>query len=276
MKTRTLLMAAPLCGSMILARPAAAEFLGLFAVQKPDALGIFTVNIYAQFTGREGDFVYAVNGTWNRPLNVNLYGAFGGTFYQNPFGGDLPPNQLFFTFFPSLEYDTFVTIGRKTTSAADPDLTSLATRWPGFDNCGLEMDVSAWYISPWDINGNPTPQGIPDANGRVLLMQLSIEGAAAESAVIYGTILVSGFNSPGGVENAFQEYVSFQYGEDFCLCLWNLNGDCQVGINDLLILLAAWGDDSCYLVLEDGTVGIDDLMALLANWGPCPKSECCP
>ncbi len=268
MKVRTILAAAPLCGSMILARPAAAEFLGLFAVQKPNALGIFTVNIYAQFTGREGDFVFAVAGTPLSPLNVNLYGAFGGMFYQNLFGGDLAPNPGFFSVFPSLAYDTFVTIGRKTGPQPIPDATTLAPGWPGFDNCGLETSGSGWYIGPTD------PQGQPDANNRVLLMQLSTENP---SPIIYGSIVVSGYNSPGGPENAFQEYVSFQIGEDFCLCSWDLNFDCNRGINDLLTLLAAWGSDSCYLVFdEDGTVDQNDLMALLAAWGPCPKSKCCP
>ncbi|MCZ6543115.1 MAG: hypothetical protein O6768_05575 [Planctomycetota bacterium] len=55
-------------------------------------------------------------------------------------------------------------------------------------------------------------------------------------------------------------------------CPWDLNGSGDVGILDLLALLAAWGpnpgDPADFD--GDGTVGILDLLALLANWGPCP------
>ncbi len=52
--------------------------------------------------------------------------------------------------------------------------------------------------------------------------------------------------------------------------LGDLDGDCHVGITDLLSLLAAWGPcpPPCPADLdEDGTVGITDLLLLLANWG---------
>ncbi len=53
----------------------------------------------------------------------------------------------------------------------------------------------------------------------------------------------------------------------------DLDGDGEVGIADLLILLAAWGvcpdpPDECPADLDgDGAVGIVDLLLLLANWG---------
>ena len=43
-------------------------------------------------------------------------------------------------------------------------------------------------------------------------------------------------------------------------CPWDLDGDDNVGINDLLDLLADWGSP----------YGINDLLDLLAAWGPCP------
>ena len=43
-------------------------------------------------------------------------------------------------------------------------------------------------------------------------------------------------------------------------CPWDLDGNNDVGIGDLLIVLADWGNP----------YGIGDLLALLANWGPCP------
>ena len=46
-------------------------------------------------------------------------------------------------------------------------------------------------------------------------------------------------------------------------CPWDLDGNCDVGIGDLLILLPDWGNP----------YGIGDLLALLAAWGPC---QCAP
>ena len=47
----------------------------------------------------------------------------------------------------------------------------------------------------------------------------------------------------------------------------DLDADCEVGILDLLILLAAWGEAGSPADLNnDGVVGILDLLTLLANW----------
>ncbi len=45
---------------------------------------------------------------------------------------------------------------------------------------------------------------------------------------------------------------------DACAVAWDLDGDCSVGITDLLDLLASWGNPW----------GITDLLDLLASWGP--------
>ncbi len=48
----------------------------------------------------------------------------------------------------------------------------------------------------------------------------------------------------------------------------DLNWDCQVGILDLLSLLADWGiPDSPADLNNDGIVNVLDLLILLANWG---------
>jgi len=55
-------------------------------------------------------------------------------------------------------------------------------------------------------------------------------------------------------------------------CPGNLDGDDEVGINDFLDLLAAWGPNPGHPADLDGddVVGINDFLMLLANWGPCP------
>ncbi len=54
-------------------------------------------------------------------------------------------------------------------------------------------------------------------------------------------------------------------------CPIDLDGDGDVGVPELLELLAAWGSDPCGPpdYDGDGVVGVPDLLILLAAWGPC-------
>ena len=47
------------------------------------------------------------------------------------------------------------------------------------------------------------------------------------------------------------------------------NGDGQVNVDDLLIVISSWGPcQGCTADFNlDGMVGVDDLLTLLANWG---------
>jgi hypothetical protein len=55
-------------------------------------------------------------------------------------------------------------------------------------------------------------------------------------------------------------------------CPPDINGDGDVTVLDLLMLLAAWGPcPSCPEDINgDGEVSVLDLLELLAAWGPCP------
>ena len=64
--------------------------------------------------------------------------------------------------------------------------------------------------------------------------------------------------------------------QDPC-CPADLDGNNDVGISDLLILLADWGPcpdcGDCGVDLDgDGSVGVSDLLILQAAWGPCDGS----
>ena len=54
-------------------------------------------------------------------------------------------------------------------------------------------------------------------------------------------------------------------------CPADLNGDGKVNIDDLFIILGAWGTcNNCPEDLNgDGKVNIDDLFVILGEWGPC-------
>ena len=55
-------------------------------------------------------------------------------------------------------------------------------------------------------------------------------------------------------------------------CPADINRDGEVGFNDLVSLLSAWGmcDGLCLADLDgDGAVGFTDLVSVLSAWGPC-------
>ncbi len=56
-------------------------------------------------------------------------------------------------------------------------------------------------------------------------------------------------------------------------CPWDLDGNGQVNVTDLLALLAAWGTDPGAPPDFDGNGSVDvtDLLAFLGRWGPCPS-----
>ncbi len=56
------------------------------------------------------------------------------------------------------------------------------------------------------------------------------------------------------------------------VCSADIDGDLNVGVPDLLALLAAWGPNAGHPAdLDgDGVVAVPDLLTLLAAWGPCP------
>lgn len=56
-------------------------------------------------------------------------------------------------------------------------------------------------------------------------------------------------------------------------CPWDLDGNGDVGVTDLLAMLAAWGTPALGPpdMDGDGFVGVTDLLALLGHWGGCPE-----
>ena len=96
---------------------------------------------------------------------------------------------------------------------------------------------------------------ILDAND-VVLVSVDRGGLGVEEAVQF---------DPPGSPNTLKLRVTVLD----CANAYDLDGDCTVGILDLLSLLAAWGKNPGHPADfdGDGTVGIFDLLVLLANWG---------
>ena len=80
-------------------------------------------------------------------------------------------------------------------------------------------------------------------------------------------------NPPGGGPIVDMGAYEFQV---VSVCPWDLDGDGNVFVTDLLLLLMDFGscDGSPADFDGDGCVTVVDLLTLLANWGPCPGSGC--
>ena len=57
---------------------------------------------------------------------------------------------------------------------------------------------------------------------------------------------------------------------DICECLADVNGDLMVGVEDVLYVIAEWGNANESVDLnQDGIVDVLDLLEIVGAWGPC-------
>ncbi len=193
---------------LIAAGTADAGFVGLSVVGKeapilgPNAI---VCNVFAVFNAPGLDRFISGAGTPNSPLDIHVV---GGTFFQSPFGSDTAPNSAFFPTFPTLVFDTFVSIGQKATGPNGqpaPALT-LTPGWPGFGPSALVGNNLGWANTPADPNTDPFNALFINGNGSVLIGQFSTTNGTGISGMLrilvtsdgVGTQLnVSFFHVPG-------------------------------------------------------------------------------
>ena len=259
MNVKTLAVAASVSVPLILSGSASGGFVGISTTSKPNEFGLFVVNIYAEFDRPGEDHMIGVAGTSLTPLLIEVI---GGVFYNHPFGNDHAPNPSLIEFFPSLAYDSFYTIGKKS-SAGVEDLIISANMNPP-NGSTIQTTVGGWFVPTDAPQGNPfDPANSFPGDGQILIGQFS----TADGSAIQGTMLLEYIIS-GVVTHSV---VSFQH-PLAQPCPWDCGGDDDgnVGIVDFLALLAQWGTPGSCDFDGCGVVGITDLLALLANWGPCP------
>ncbi len=194
MKVKTLCLLAGTCAPLIGTASIQAAYTGLVVESKPNGFGIFVCNVYAQFNNPGADFLQSVLGTPGAPMNISVM---GGTFYQNPLGTDRPPNPAIFPIFPSLRYDTFVSIGVKSFNPNDPgnpegapdDNLNLSPQWPGFGPGSLQGNNLGWALTLLDAQGDPFDAAY-NSDGRVLIGQF----ATTDGLGIQGTVFLGYFS----------------------------------------------------------------------------------
>ena len=186
------------------------------------------------------------------------------TFYQDPFGTDIPPSSFFCNTFPTSCYDTFVTM-REVVDDASPVLLA-----PGFSMRTTSL-IGSWLVDPLQVDreavdiggitGNPGQAGVLIAQ-----VTLTLPPAEGPSSVGYVGDVRMWAGGAGGDEGA-QSMAAFF----FCPRDCQLEPDGEVGINDFLDLLSQWDmPEGTSCDFDGGGVGINDFLELLANWGPCP------
>ncbi len=250
MKARTLNLLVGIGGTLCVAGLASGAFVGVKITGAQNPFNMTVVRIYAEFDNIEQDHMLAVAGTPDSPLYFRWN---NGDFYQHVFGSDTAPLENIVVAFPSLAFDTFVSIGRLTETQSAPDTTQLSKGWPGFADCSLIGSSLSWSVDADD------PQGAPGPDGRVFIGQFTTDNGYYEG----GRLLIKAVSDG---DPSFQAVVSLCH---FIPCqVADITQNGCVDRDDFMLVLELWGStDGCRADIDgDGNVGITDLLIVLADW----------
>jgi hypothetical protein len=159
-------------------------------------------NTYRLFADLEaGAGVAAVSGGMAGSGYELLIGtANGATFYQNSNGGPTSQdiNSNFFPFAPSMEWDSYVSIGalyQDGVPFGGNELTVGPFDWTDFESGGDLEGLIAWGLDGSDQNV-PGSQG-GELNGQVFLGQFTVSGGNGDVSDLMGQINIQGWDSMG-------------------------------------------------------------------------------
>ena len=297
---RTLSITAATISSLIASNVSNADFCGLSVDTIDSGLGIgLTHRVYVHVDA--GDQVNAIFGDTESAIDIHPE---TGSFYQNMFGYPSPPDEALFDFFPSVEYDSFVTIGRLTNT--DNAMLYMGIDWTDFETNGgaIFADNGGWFAAPGDSQTY-------EVDGRVLIAQFT-------GAMPYGDFTIQGRNADfttwqhhynswvcwadsdeDGVNNCcdncylynpdqadcningigdvcdFADGTSGDWNEDGipdeCQSLADIDDDGEVTVLDLVLVISNWGQIGDPGILGDatwdGTVNNNDLLEVISAWG---------
>ncbi len=213
MKSRSML-GLGLVSSLVCGTAATADLQGLdYRIVANNAVAgdtNWTVEIYAVLD--EGSRLDAVAG--DGKLDKRLAVA-GGYFYQNSFGGNtsMAINPALYSAFPSLEYDSWVTIGAMDMTGAPysaNNLLDIGIDWTSFENGGdVYTDNGTWFVTPDDDQGDYmmfTNQNCEDKNG-VLVARLTVMDPNDNASVFMGAL----FQGKDDAGNTWQETATIEF-----------------------------------------------------------------
>ena len=196
MNTKRISMFAGTVGGLALAGTAFAGMNGLSyeivdQVGGGEVAGSYTARVYAELDG--GNRLDAVYGNSVSQISMNYLD--GASAFQSSLGGPTSQsiNPAFFPLAPSLEWDSYVTIG--SLYSTDNALQSIGIDWAGWDPAGGDMfaDNGTWFVTPADVQGEAV-------DGRVLVAQFTTFAGAGD----YDMTFTAGFQGKDGAGDTWQ------------------------------------------------------------------------
>jgi hypothetical protein len=181
----------------------------------------YTVDVYALV--ESGDRLDAVAGDTNMDKIISALP--NGSFWQHPFGANDSSgiNPALIGTFPSLAFDSFVTIGLL--DQTDNALSTQGIDFSAFMSGGdIFTDNGAWYITPADTQGE----------------HITITGSDCDDhdAVLVARLTVSGLDTSIHVEALFQ-------GRDSGGSVWQTNGSTDIDYTPITDCNANGVADNC-------------------------------
>ncbi|MCH2138426.1 MAG: M12 family metallo-peptidase, partial [Phycisphaerales bacterium] len=246
----------------------------------------WTVDIYAD--AGAGERIDAVAGTTTQPKTI----ASSEGFWQHSFGGGVSTdvNPALFDAFPDLRYDSRVTIG-SLDSSGDPfganELNHIGIDFSTFENGGaISASDGTWFVLPTHEQGGAIGVEAHECDNvhGVLLARLTVFGhdsVVTVSALLQGrnelgnpwqvaadhTVSMSEFADCNGnnnndacdIANGSSSDANGNGIPDECesTCPWDLDGDGDTDVDDLLAVISGFGSE----------YDVDDLLALLSEFG---------
>ena len=228
-----------------------------------------TIRVWAELPS--GWRLDAVAGNAANPMSIEVV---GGSFYQDAFGGPTSRsmNPVLFSLAPSLEWDSFLTIGAITT--ADNELSQIGMVWTDFeDGNPLSINNGSVFVVPTEPQGElqAFTGSCGQARSGVLIGQFTLRG---EGASLMCSVLLQGKDDSGDVwQQPIVDVLIDQDGHSnsaaIIACAADSDQSGAVDVFDLLRLLETWSETGCADISGDSIVGIDDLVLLIEAWGIC-------
>ena len=202
--------------------------------------GMTTYRFYVT-TPNADDVVSAVSGDEDAPTIINTTGSF----YQDALGGVFPNaiNPTLFTSFPTLEYDSWLTIGIDQA----PDLAAgeaqvgyaEAESWITEFEAGQNLAIDGFFGGAWYVTSDNT-NGVAGDDNKVLIAQLTTDGELS------GQFVVQIF--PNGVGDGLGDIATLTFGphtDDVAPTFDSFPADVTVGCDDALPTADVTASDDC-------------------------------
>jgi hypothetical protein len=136
---------------------------------------------------------------------------------------------------------------------------------PGFD---LAVQANGGWHRHFSFYLNSDAKGVRDPG--IYLLKLDLYYTAPGSINSEPFWLVFNYNDSRANHDAAFEWVQVHLVDPACPADVNFSG--AVDVDDLLMVIGAWGDAPCNAADADGNgaVDVDDLLLVIGAWGLCP------